>query len=76
MQVATPSITLTWLWPTAPAAWALRELGRARALAAAFRRRLSGLTPERTFVLMMALALVGFFLVLLLQPGAVGRGGR
>ncbi|MFN8647525.1 MAG: hypothetical protein U0104_12225 [Gemmatimonadales bacterium] len=76
MQVARPSSTLAWLPPLVTAAWAQRGLGRARAGAAALRRRLSGLTPERLFVLVLALGLAGFFLALLLQPGAVGRGGR
>ncbi len=53
-----------------------RGLARARAGVAACRHWLSGITPERWFVVLLVLALAGFVLALLLQPGAVGRGGR
>ncbi len=73
MLAPTPTATrLPPLQLANPATW----VRRARSGAAALRRRLAGLTPERLFVLVMVLALVGFFLALLLQPGAVGRGGR
>lgn len=39
-------------------------------------RRLAGLTTEQWLHLILALLLAGFLVVLLTEPGSVGRGGR
>jgi hypothetical protein len=39
-------------------------------------RRRWSVTPDQWFFLGFALLILGFLMVLVLQPGAVGRGGR
>jgi threonine/homoserine/homoserine lactone efflux protein len=39
-------------------------------------RRLTGMRTEQWLRLVLALLLIGFLVVLLIEPGSVGRGGR
>lgn len=79
-MAAQPPAILTALLPLEghhPAlAWTRRRLVRLRAGAAMIRGQLDRRSPEQLFALVIILALVGFLVALLLQPGAVGRGGR
>jgi hypothetical protein len=40
------------------------------------RRRLAGLSPDQWFLVGFVVLFLAFFVILVVQPSAVGRGGR
>ena len=63
-------------WPRSLGESARRTLVRIRTGVAPLTRRLAGVTPDQWFLVGFVILFLVFFLILLVQPSGVGRGGR
>ena len=56
--------------------WRLRTVARVRTVVTRLTRRVSGVAPDKWFLVGFVMLFLLFLFVLLAQPSGVGRGGR